>query len=377
MAAVVHDAIDASRTLGVNVNPTFISPPGVGKSAFARHLGATASRGGERLFESTILANLSQKSELDMGGAVTPDGKRVLVDDMRDVVERPTLLVLDELFRTPKAVWDASMTMLSDRIVANRELHAGTFMLAFSNPPEGSVPSHAQLDRLWMATYRPTRAGYVDFLKNRAEPPALDAGENQVALPSPDVVRGGFHQVCRIAAACLACEPSLVQDDPPDGSLDKWSSRRSFEAGLAMYTIGRLKKRSMEMLFKSMAGRIGVETATVFFAILEAKKNLPTVDDVLTDAVAAGRKVAALPRHAQMAAFSLVPSVASRDAFAAWVFIDQLREAGQDGVTVNEIQAAAATMAHAGRVDAASRYAADGATVMSRINAAASAGALR
>lgn len=304
-----------------------IGSPGVGKSALVAEVAAELD-----LPLHTLIG--SHCDPTDIAGfpfVVKATLTRALLKTIKACVDAPGILFLDEASGTPAPVQAALMRLTLERIAGDTPLHEGSVVVLAANRPEecpnGTYFSAAQVNRVITVEVAPTVDEVAAYFQARVGAPG-----STLALEAQDL------------AATLAVDPSLLQLEPPQASLDTgapFASARAWERTLAVIAdyIDH-EGGDDEGVFAIAAGGVGEEMAVAWRSYRLIRRHLPTVDQIVADPTAAplpgemmisvtgadGSTKTVDARDAQIATMGLLPRVAARDPWAAWAYVGRLDE---------------------------------------------------
>ena len=309
--------------LRAGVTPLYLGHPGIGKSSFVDQAATVLIE--EGLFTGVDTLIGSTLDPTDVGGFPVVDPKsgafsRAPIDIIKRAAAEPRLLVLDEYTCAPQGVQATLLRLvLADgrgrRYAGDTLLHERTRVVVLANPPdqapggtEIALPTTGRLAISWVEpSYKEIREYFEEIL-----------GEGESKKPSPLAV------LARDFAATLAADPTLLQIEPPSNAFEgaSWASPRDVEHGLrVMAALGPDANHKAQIA--ALASCAGEFFARRFISLRKLREHLPTVEQIVKDP--AGVDVPAELDH-QIGAMSLIAEASRRDIWAAWVYVERLRD---------------------------------------------------
>lgn len=298
----------------------FIGSPGIGKTAIVEGLSSTLkvgdldpdhARAADPVKVHTLIG--STLDPTDIGGWPIVDGgtfRRIPMKLLRECVDTPAVLFLDELSTCPKAVEAALLRLVHGGWAGDVRLHPATAIVAAQNPTDeapGATELSAAMAARW-AIYH------------------LIPSLSEVETWFRDVLGGDAGEVghwARDWAAIVGSVPDILELSPSQGSIDtgeSWGSPRDWERGLRhLAALGRGADRDLQWV--ALAGSVGEGPAQKYLAIRDLRAHLPTVAEVAKDP-----KKALIPddRGHQIGALALVAEVAQTAPDSAWLYSSRL-----------------------------------------------------
>jgi len=197
-----------------------------------------------------------------------------------------------------------------ERVAGDAVLHPGTRILSAANPPEqapgGFELSAPLMGRLCVLHLRPADAEVVEFFKTLG-----DEGTT-LRLEAVD-----FALTCGFV-------PEILQIEIPAGCISgniPWGAPRSWERAVRARATCADRGAGQAVAHVLTAGNVGDEASTAYEAILKLRTKLPSVDAVVADPTGA---LVPGDRQHQIAAVGLIPRVAEKNTWAAWIYAARL-----------------------------------------------------
>ncbi len=296
----------ALATLRANVTPLIWGAPGIGKSAMAHLIAA------ELGLEASIFTG---GTAMDDDGAGTPyvhEGRlrHAHRRALREAIEGPRLLVLDEFTAVPEQIHGSMLAIILDRHVGDTALHPDSRVLAIANPPE-HAPAAARLsaataNRLVHLTLEPSPLESIKWFAGQRDPILAEFG----------IIAQYNVELLQMAPTSKALEAGV-----------SWASPRAWDRGLRSYAEtnpGWADDRHADLVgYAVLAGSVGEAPAASFLQIRSQRKLLPPYESFLADPKAAMKLVKG-DAESQLAALSILPTLAKDDTGAAWLVASKL-----------------------------------------------------
>lgn len=311
---VIRAACIANQTV------LMIGDPGVGKSAIAKIVAAEMDMPLHVLIGSTLqgpdVGGLPVK-HVDAQGRAT--AVRVPLEMVRDAADRPCVLFLDELSNAAADVQASFLNLILDRQAGDVKLHPETRIIAACNPPEqapgGFELTAPLMGRFCVLNFRPTETEVLDFMRGLGDD-SDSASAQEKALAEESLVW----------AAIAGATPELLQIDIPRDCItggQPWGSPRSWERALrsraAAVALGI--DPYGDVAYMLAAGSVGQKCATVYLGVMKMIKELPTVEEITADPKGC---VCPSARDKQVAALGLMPRIAKKNLWAAYLYAKRL-----------------------------------------------------
>ncbi|UOF77402.1 AAA [Caudoviricetes sp.] len=293
-----------------NTVPMFWGPPGVGKTggiapAIADALG----------FKSNMnIIEIAHGDDAEIVGIrIIKDGKVMdaPLTQLRNVIEKPGLLVLDELNRSlPRQ--GLILPLLSQRRLGSWSLHNDSRIVCAGNytTSAGAEPLISALaNRLVHINVLPTLKEVQDYLLS------LGKDGDALALAAEDY------------ALTAERRPALIQLEPPPGAEDDgvtWASPRAVEGAVRLIAeadlLGSKSRVEPDELMALLTGVLGEVTATAYIAVRNLRKQLPSPKEI-----AASPAKVAVPStpDLEVALLGILPQALSMDR-GSWAYIARL-----------------------------------------------------
>jgi hypothetical protein len=305
-----------SAALEANQAVMLIGDPGVGKSALAAEVAKEVDLPLETLIGSTLDAT-------DVGGLPTVSDthgvRRYPLPAIKAGCTSARLLFLDELATSGSAVQAAMLRLTLERVAGDDKLHPDTRVILATNPEEqspGGMPLSAPLiGRVVFVHLLPTSEEVTNHFETFGNANG-SAFEKAFASEAADFV------------ACAKAAPDLLEISVPDkasGGNIPWGSPRAWERALRLRAQIEVRGSSARAKRAATAGSVGRGQAAAYSAFLDVRGSLPAVD-----VIAADPQNAMVPgddpskRNLRIAAVSLLPRVAERNSWAAWIWAARL-----------------------------------------------------
>jgi len=304
MVKKIHAALNADVPLLMR------GPPGVGKSAIA---GQVAKDMGVPMY--TLIASLCEPS--DFGGmpvvnAQTQELIRYPLGAIKALSKAPGILFLDEITNCPPLIQAALMRGVLDRVWGDTTMHPDSRLLMACNSAEQSAGGFD------VALPLIGRMEIVDLSPLISEVQAYFFGLGKV--------ESTLRSMSVDFAATLEADTSLLQIDPPKGSLQNgnpWGAPRAWERALrsASACLDMGERETSNVFNAALRGNVGTECASAFMAIRKIRNELPSLTEITEDPV--GSK---LPKTAAtgIASLGLLAQVALKDPCPAWIYSSRL-----------------------------------------------------
>lgn len=306
-----------SVALAANQTVLLIGDPGVGKSAIVYQ---AAQRLGMPLF---VLLGATL-DPTDIGGLPvrSQDGDRVVrlpLDEIHECSQRPGVLFLDEISAAPGPVQAALLRLILERKAGSVTLHPETRVVAACNPPEqapaGFDLSAPLVGRMAVIKFRPEEKEVLDYLGRMGD-------DSDKATEADKALRDEGQLFEAVASVC----PELLQIDIPQvcqqGGIP-WAAPRSIERALRAraHALALGMDPDGDATYALMAGSIGERAAQTYAGIRRMIRDLPSIEEILADPVAARCPT---DRMQQVAALSLVPRLAKANLWCAYIYAERL-----------------------------------------------------
>lgn len=312
--------------------PAIEGAPGIGKTAL---LNAVATALG--LEPVQLVAREYEPHELS-GVMDVRDGRltRHLIGPARKAIERPCLVLVDEVTAAPGPVFANMAKVLHERKFGDELVHPQTLFICAFNPQAQSLDANDMplplINRLRIFKMRPTVKEVQAYFTR--------IGEAGSAL----------RMVGEEFANVLDAQPGLLDIEPPhpDQCAQQninWASPRSWER--AVRTLAREQVLPAKVLKACLAGDLGPDKADAFLAIRATYGKLPSISEIIQDP-----KKAKLPKDfiQGVGVLSLLGAICQQDPCAAWVYCARVDESTFGGGAETRIALASAL----GRVAGAS-----------------------
>jgi hypothetical protein len=262
-------------------------PPGAGKSERITEAGNDAGLRVEPLFLSTAQPE-------DIGGIPMSDGE----GDVTTVFANPLVktiikakrgvIFVDELTCARPAVQGAGLSVVRDRIIANRRLPGGVRIIAAANPPEeaagGWTLAPPMANRLMhFNVAKPNNDEWAAWCMRGAHRRVISDRneEDTIKLRWPDV----FPKYCALFAGFIkSTTPEKLLSVPKEGHPDRgraWPSGRTWAlARNVAATCAALGPDIEKLRLEFISGCVGDGPAAEWAEWVE-KANMPSAEDVL------------------------------------------------------------------------------------------------
>jgi hypothetical protein len=315
------NALDMLRVaMTANQTVLLIGDPGVGKSAICSVVAREIGYGDN--FHTLLGSTLDPT---DIGGLPmrSEDGKRVLrvpLDEIYQCSVNPGVLFLDEISAAPGPVQAAMLRLILERVAGNVHLHPETRIIAACNPPEqapaGFELSAPLMGRMAVVNFRPDDTEVIEFLRTLG-----DDDSNASAMDK------AIRDEAMLFAAVANVTPELLQIEIPKHCVNggqPWASPRSCErmirARAAASVIGM--DLMSDSVFALTAGSMGERAATVYSGVVRMITELPSVDEIVANPE---KCLCPEDKAKQVAALGLMPRIAQRNLWAAYIYAVRLR----------------------------------------------------
>ncbi len=304
--------------LFANQTVLLIGDPGVGKSAICY-------KASEEMGLPLFVLLGSTLDPTDIGGLPmrAPEGNRVLrlpLDEIYQCSERPGILFLDEISAAPGPVQAAMLRLILERKAGSITLHPETRVVAACNPPEqapaGFELSAPLMGRMAVVNFRPDDDEVIDFLRTLGS-------DDENATPMEKAIR----DEAQLFAAVANATPELLQIEIPKVCVNggqPWASPRSCERMIrarAAATVAGIDPLS-DAVFALTAGSMGQRAAITYSGVIKMITELPSVDEIIADPE---KCLCPTDKSKQVAALGLMPRLAQRNLWAAYVYASRLK----------------------------------------------------
>ena len=301
-----------------NQTVLLIGDPGVGKSAIMYQAAKDLNMPLHVLLGSTL-------DPTDIGGLPmrSPDGSHVIripLQEIQECAEKPGVLFLDEISAAPGPVQAAMLRLILERKAGSVTLHPDTRVVAACNPPEqapaGFELSAPLMGRMAVVNFRPDDDEVIEHLR------ALGS-DNDTASPMDRAVR----DEALLFAAVANVTPELLQIEIPKECINggqPWASPRSCERMIrarAAATVAGVDPLS-DAVYALTAGSMGERAAITYQGVVKMITELPSVDEIVADPE---KCLCPLDKTKQVAALGLMPRLAQRNLWAAYIYALRLK----------------------------------------------------
>jgi hypothetical protein len=303
--AATIEALSASIRAGST--PVVFGPPGIGKTSILTQVAKAV----ELELQVIVGGTLSDRDDI-AGTPFVANGALQWCHraQIKAAIERPCLLVVDEYLTTPEQTGGPLLNLLLGRRAGDTPLHPQSRVMALANEPRHAPSarrmSPAEANRLGFFTMQPTVQEVAKWFAERPEPTLSEFG---LLLP---------HRT------------EFLQIEPPDAKVEAgktWGSPRAWENGLRAFGhtgIGFSDDKTHRVGFATLAAYVGADLAGGYLALRSQRKRLPAFDAILDDPKASAKGLDRKSVDVMLAALGAVPSIASQDTGAAWIWVNEL-----------------------------------------------------
>jgi len=249
-------------------------PPGVGKTAMLRDV---ANWTGTNLFSFSMAQMDAASFGFPVYDSITGSAKRDILDDMKNTVKKPGVVLLDEMNRTGTDIQSKLLTYLLDHKVSGFTVHPLSLVVGAENPvsadPYGTMTkSIAMIDRCMyidMSNYEMIVSGWLKWLD---EEYGELAEENEL----------------------LRYFIKFLKEDPPMGARDiilkipedpeenpGFPTPRSIDAAISAIV---LSHGDYDTAMTEISANVGTEMANRFGAYMEIIRALPSPQEIANKA---------------------------------------------------------------------------------------------
>jgi hypothetical protein len=307
-----------------NQTVLLIGDPGVGKSAIMQMASDDlAAITGKPMPLHVLLG--STLDPTDIGGLPMSNEKRdaikrIPLEEIQECSMAPGVLFLDEISAAPGPVQAAMLRLILERKAGTVTLHPETRVVAACNPPEqapaGFELSAPLMGRMSVINFRPDDSEVIDHLRT---------------LGSDDDSASAYDRAVRdeamLFAAVANVTPELLAVDIPKECVNggaPWASPRSCERMIrarAAAAVAGIDQAS-SAVFALSAGSVGERAAIVYNGVIKMITKLPSVDEIVANPESC---MCPADRDTQVAALGLMPRIATRNLWAAYMYALRLR----------------------------------------------------
>jgi hypothetical protein len=291
-----------------NVSVMLFGDPGVGKTALCVDVAKDSERGLSVVIGSTL-------DPTDIGGlpVLRVGGKqldRFPLSILRAACDEPRLVLLDEMSCATYPVQAAMLRLMLERVCGDEPLHPDSRVIGATNPPEqspgGVEISAPMMGRCLSLRLRPTDDEVLEYFQTLGEEGSTLRHE------AVDWSLTAKFQV------------GILQVDIPNGAVTgniPWGAPRSWERALKARVAARDLGASDDVVHAVTAGSVGEECALAFSGIQKLRKELPDPAEIVK-----APQTAKIPEQPQLqiAALGLIPRVADKNTWAAWIYASRL-----------------------------------------------------
>ena len=246
-------------------------PPGVGKTAILREI---ASWTNTNLFSFSMAQMDASSFGFPVYDPATGSAKRDILDDMKNTVKRPGVVLLDEMNRTNADMQSKLLTYLLDHKVSGFTVHPLSLVVGAENPvssdPYGTmIKSIAMIDRctyIDMSNYEMIVKGWFEWLEE----------EYAIILQEDDLLRSFV---------------KFLKEDPPLGARDiilnipknpendpSFPTPRSIDSAILAIA---LSHGDFNTAMVELRANVGNEMANRFASYMDIIRSLPKPEELV------------------------------------------------------------------------------------------------
>jgi hypothetical protein len=269
--AKARKAYEAGKTPKPMYKPVVLSgPPGVGKTAMLREI---ANWTNTNLFSFSMAQMDAASFGFPVYDSVTGSAKRDILDDMKNTVKKPGVVLLDEMNRTGTDVQSKLLTYLLDHKVSGFTVHPLSLVVGAENPvssdPYGTMTkSIAMIDRctyIDMSDYDMITKGWFEWLDE----------EYGDVMAENDLLRS-FIRFLKEEPPLGARDIILkIPDDPEENP--GFPTPRSIDAAIVSII---LSHGDRDTAISEVSANAGSELANRFASYLDVIQSLPSPQEL-------------------------------------------------------------------------------------------------
>lgn len=276
-----NQTVELCYRMAKEVAVLVLGETGIGKSSIAK---AMMERYLDGQKYNLIIFDCSARTEADVGlpWLATINGKPVTVYAPSELfglhLDGPSIVLLDELTKAPKSLFDMLLPVLLERRVSMQYAHPDSFFIATGNLAEeglgDNIQAH-QLDRMMQVTMRKPRLvdendQPIEWLADYAIPRKLPASAIAFCQRKPEI----FADYTPGINNPYINKPGVIEG--------KFCTPRSFTR-LCFNVLPKRQFLDAATFYAACVGMVGEATTEAFFVFLNTEDKLPPLDVVRHD----------------------------------------------------------------------------------------------